>query len=236
MKKVYLAGKITKNGWRSDIFSELRDAELYNEKGAIHPPSPVDGFSYSGPYFLTCDHGCYHGEYTHGRGNFRYGCGENADNSSTVLKKCQQWITQSDFVFVWIDSVDAYGTVAEVGFAKAMSKPLFLAYDESFRNSDFFKDTWFIQSMADDVVISKSAKEAWSLFAKRYEAGSVSNRSIRPASVKQISFVQTLLSKNGKKLSFPIDELTMEQAGILIAHFNLRKPLPKDHEEILLKN
>ena len=72
--RIYLAGKITKNGWRKEIVPQLRSAwgapcldaadwrdidplEFY--LGGVH-------FHYVGPYFVGCDHGCFHGPNSHG--------------------------------------------------------------------------------------------------------------------------------------------------------------------------
>lgn len=74
---IYLAGKVTKNGWREDFFEpQARDVasdffyrytnENYTEAEMIAEGFPVIEKSilgihnYVGPYAMACDHGCYH--------------------------------------------------------------------------------------------------------------------------------------------------------------------------------
>lgn len=167
--KVYLAGKIAKNDWRHQIFSDLDRAEFHHEKGKIQTQLITDGFHYNGPFFLSCDHGCYHGDGNHGRGVYYEGCGEDGDSQSTTLKKCLNWIQNSDAIFVWLDAKDAYGTISEIGYANSLKKPIFLAIDKKFEKTYFAKDTWFVQSMCNQVVFSSSFKEAWKEFVKIYK-------------------------------------------------------------------
>lgn len=161
---IYLAGKIEKNDWRHEIFRNLRNSQYYRGNGNFKDKMTVDGFLYNGPYFLSCDHGCYHGPNNHGRGVVTAGCGEVGDRSRDVLNKCLQWIETSDIVFVWLDSTDAYGTISEIGYAKALKKPIFIAMDEKFMNRPFSKDTWFIQTMSNWFTFAKNAYEAWGKF------------------------------------------------------------------------
>ena len=78
--KIYLAGKIGKNDWRHDIVGTcLSDAcsDFYaygrqDETAQIAMEWPVlpkaifAEYDYTGPYFVACDHGCFHGIGTHG--------------------------------------------------------------------------------------------------------------------------------------------------------------------------
>lgn len=68
MTAFYLAGKISKNGWRHSIVDGLREVHPYSDaffwptlKAAI-----FEQFDYTGPHFSRCDHGCTHraGEHT----------------------------------------------------------------------------------------------------------------------------------------------------------------------------
>lgn len=64
--KVYFAGKIDKNDWRHDILPGLRDSGY--PLGELKSPKELDReeFIYTGPFFMSCDHGCCHGENSHG--------------------------------------------------------------------------------------------------------------------------------------------------------------------------
>ena len=58
--RVYLAGKISKNDWRHQLIAGLRNHSW--EDG----PLTQSGFTYVGPFFISCDHGGFHGPNTHG--------------------------------------------------------------------------------------------------------------------------------------------------------------------------
>lgn len=169
--KVYLAGKIGKNDWRHSIFKGLRDSEMAVEKDLIQEKVFCDKFEYNGPYFISCDHGCYHGENLHGRGKLNDGCEENGDSHKNTLEKCLKWIETSDLIFVWLDSKDAYGTISEIGYAKALNKPIYLAIDKKM-GKEVIRDLWFIQQMANKVNYFDTAQEAWATFSSLYDENS----------------------------------------------------------------
>ncbi len=169
---VYLAGKIAKNDWRHDLFPSLRDAILESDvadehyrnnqgrksheyistvitPGILNCLPERDGLLYGGPYFVGCDHGCYHGDSTHGQNqecshsaamcDECNGQGGSVDRSA-IPDSCLSLIRRSDFVFCWLNDPRAYGTVFELGYAYALDKPVFLA-----TNTDeaLIRDTWF---------------------------------------------------------------------------------------------
>lgn len=116
MTRVYLAGKIAQNDWRHTIF----DLRGYEENPGRDLPRAGE-FQCTGPFFLSCDHGCFHGNNTHGR------ISDNEEGSTPppqIVNKCLRWILQSDVVFVWLDRPDAYGTLTEIGFATGSHVPV----------------------------------------------------------------------------------------------------------------
>lgn len=77
-KKFYLAGKISKNGWRHDIVKVLRNDYCLHSSASFWPRLEkviFEQFDYTGPYFTGCNHGCTHaaGEHTWA-GGFLEGC------------------------------------------------------------------------------------------------------------------------------------------------------------------
>lgn len=74
---------------------------------------------YVGPYLVACDHGCYHtGDHA-----TSIGWGHVDDLSSTRSKNrerirtlCMEAMFKADILFFWFDSLDAYGTLAELIF------------------------------------------------------------------------------------------------------------------------
>lgn len=142
--KIYLAGKIYNGDWRNDII-ETRGLEPGEEPVTVH------GDVYVGPYFISCDHGCYHGDSTHGlmsdrdcgdvstmlqeietRLDFQdiyAGHGGFGDNvKDEVPKLCLSWIDDCDVLFAWIETRDCYGTFAEIGYAHGKGKETWIGY------------------------------------------------------------------------------------------------------------
>lgn len=201
---LYLAGKIAKNDWRHEIVADLRVAfadDFYgtcgHELGAVvADPAyrwPVlrraifNHHSYTGPFFISCDHGCAHGDNLHGVAavdascnqgkryltsdelsawpdarllelewdeqgyylrSYRGGCiGGDGPRQERVVALCQEAIRQSDVVFAWLDSTDAYGTLVELGYARALQKQVWVAGPSD------FPDLWFAYQTADRVLI-----------------------------------------------------------------------------------
>lgn len=82
--KIYLAGKINKNCWRHSIVTGLKNASSPLPAFVETEPEPGHGqqldlpewpvlknaifgcHDYVGPYFRSCDHGCFHGDGRHG--------------------------------------------------------------------------------------------------------------------------------------------------------------------------
>lgn len=146
---IYLAGKIKKNCWRHRIVDGLRDHRFYSG------PLMNDTFVYQGPFFVGCDHGCSHGDSTHGampedgwntctgadylgRFNFR---------QLEVVNRCLNGIVKSDLVFAFIDSTDCFGTLFELGFARAHGIPTFVAFAAGVASADT-NDMWFASSQS----------------------------------------------------------------------------------------
>ena len=145
-KRVYMAGKISANDWRHDItnykngkfeYGRLRDVEYWEiiERGKkpSHELILDNDLIYAGPFFMSCDHGCSHGDATHGADNK---CDGTIIDKSIVFEKCLEQIDNSDYVFCWLDSLDAYGTLFELGVAREKGKKIFLAIDKKLEPED----------------------------------------------------------------------------------------------------
>jgi hypothetical protein len=124
---IYLAGKIAKGDWRYDLIGyeigQLWDPGCQGEKPERWPvmTNAVLGmFDYTGPYFTeNGGHGLGHGPNTHG-------CNDGMDAPVTgrqeLMRLCMEAIISADIVFAWLDDLTAYGTLVEIGFAKAHGK------------------------------------------------------------------------------------------------------------------
>jgi nucleoside 2-deoxyribosyltransferase len=186
--KVYLAGKIARNDWRHDIFPKLSRAtenqEISFDVFRYEGPFFIAGGGYNN------QKGAFHGPCTHGRGAgaehetddlhdydsydpgaVYYSDGEwsathngmnlGEDTTAEVVDKCINWITNSHIIFCWLDKPDAYGTLVELGLAKQMGKPIFLAMPIGFKT---YKDMWFAWTLADMSIMIADHKQAWDLF------------------------------------------------------------------------
>lgn len=176
MKKIYLAGKISKNDWRQTFFKDswdLRNTEppvdSHGSDLIAYPESKEDliftvcGDQYTGPYFMSCDHGCYHGPSTHAMAGV--GCGyDDGWERKYIVSACEMWIDYADIIFAWINSKDCFGTLAEIGYAHAKQKEIWIVYSQDIFGLNLEwptniipkkHDMWFIDQMADKVAIAQ---------------------------------------------------------------------------------
>jgi hypothetical protein len=168
--KIYFAGKIGKNDWRHKLIPGLRGAWLGTECGEIvgdlNELEPVtweqDGLTLhcTGPYFVGCDHGCFHGDTNHGQIS-DFLCEDNADDEDSevealeekvkrpedlngwlqdrerVYHRCESWLARSEVIFAYIDDEGAYGTIAEI---LSTDHPTALC----FSSKELLKSYWFL--------------------------------------------------------------------------------------------
>ena len=150
MKKVYLAGKIKPNDWRNQFF-DMRDSffacDVNGKKENL-----LNSLEYykndiyiNGPFFLSCDHSCYHGPESHGMRGSCYG--ERSFTEKDVNYICLKQIENCDILFAYINDKTCYGTLSEIGYAKALGKKILLLFDDG----KLLKEMWFIKQMADEV-------------------------------------------------------------------------------------
>lgn len=133
--KVYLAGKIAKNDWRHGIVRGLREAATdgcMEYPAGVQFPSELPGAifgkaDYVGPFFVGCDHGCWHGDGTHGVINANSMHDYGFDTRLDVYDRSFDAIRRCDLFFAWIECKTAYGTLVEIGMAYAMGKHVVVA-------------------------------------------------------------------------------------------------------------
>lgn len=172
---VYLAGKISKHDWRHGVVKGLRNVDTLSEDKKIMYgdsncwPIIKNGIQkfvhYAGPIPTSCDHGCYHGENSHGVGaDDGWDCNQGYDAGieevrADVFFKCENAILISDVFIAWIDTNDCYGTLVEIGMAKAMGKYIVIGGNKK------FDDMWFAYKAANVVLIDPSY-EPWNVVEK----------------------------------------------------------------------
>ena len=141
---VYLAGKISRNDWRYK-FCNYRGILNAEEIRDCIPVTVNESLTITGPFFISCDHGCYHGEGRHGVGADHGGCGgyDTCFTRDDVLNICRSQILAADVVFAYIDCRDCYRTLAEIGFAYSVKRNVIIVFD----TPELKEEMWFIDKM-----------------------------------------------------------------------------------------
>lgn len=148
--RFYLAGKmssaIDESGRLSDCWRETIVANPEADgvgRAIISPKDPLSLYSlptleqvidgrhdYSGPYYFAPAGLRHAGDGDHGV----IGLGGNADDSrgaagvrDAVRKLCLNAIKNTDIVFAWLDRPDCHGTLAEIGYAHAVGRRIWIA-------------------------------------------------------------------------------------------------------------
>ena len=147
---LYLAGKISKNDWRHGLIPGLR-GHVWSDGPIVTPE-----FSYVGPFFVSCDHGCNHAPNSHGAAaGFEYD--ESTYDQSTVVKNNMQVLATADLVFAYITAPDCYGTLGEIGWALGRRKRVVMAFSPDVKPDDFW--FWGTQAHAMHVTVRECCLE-----------------------------------------------------------------------------
>jgi hypothetical protein len=168
--RIYAAGKITKNGWRHKLFPVESGYDYSNSTAYAWPDEiaipGLPGAVYVGPHFLSDDHGCFHGENLHGVAAGSAACGGVYPGLSRpdVAKRCLAALEEATHVFVWIDDPSAYGTLVEIGYARALGKQVHVYVSDK---CDQLADLWFAGQIASAYVETKDYVAAWEDFCLR---------------------------------------------------------------------
>jgi hypothetical protein len=189
--KVYLAGKVTKNGWRTNLVSgaEIDAVNLPDDdewpvlKGVI-----FGEHDYVGPFLYGCDHGCYHGR--HGmspRSDLDgdaggVGCGgEGGFSREEIVRRCLDAVRRSDLVFCWLEAPEDYGSMIEVGFALALGKKVIVGAQDF----DLIESHWFATD-ASFLIPRETPEAALRLALERVQTPGAAPEA--PASVSSVKY------------------------------------------------
>lgn len=183
--KIYFAGKVKPNGWRQEIFGPLVMSEV-NKTYKFQENFLDYSIIYNGPYALRCDHGCFHGS-AHGLTEAQSSCtgflfyetpnislgsssidckvfeeGSEGLPPHEAVEFCFTQIRSSDAIVAYIESLDCYGTIVELGYAASLNIPVYLYIKSdlleglSFSNKGInynlykyenYDDLWFIKNL-----------------------------------------------------------------------------------------
>lgn len=186
-RSIYLAGKIGPNDWRHKVVPGLRAVDWDSRttdwpvlKHAIGGNAAWDWRSrttsggildYTGPFFISDDHGCGHGPCTHGAsGDGDQDCCNYVltdERRKQIRRLCFRAIARSDLIFAWINDLTGYGTLTELGYAAGLGKRIAIAsptppdfsptewphagYDPHYGDGPL-AELWFAFSLADAVI------------------------------------------------------------------------------------
>ena len=162
---VYCAGKVRMErggDWRPEVAEILAHEEIPSSAKLYEDNKTI--IRYVGPWVVSCDHGCYHGEGTHGVGavddldghGLARGCSEIQETRAETLSRSLEGISDADVVYVRLDDLTAYGTLVEIGYACALNKPF--VFDVALDESDA-EHLWFaIGAMKYDTLQPKYAE------------------------------------------------------------------------------
>jgi len=145
--KIYFAGKVTKGGgYRQNLLKSGR-AMSDGESEYIIDGMPI---TYIGPFAIGCDHGCYHRNF-HGiswesreQNSFPV-CGGGDINPIppyAVVISCTNQIRRCDLFYAYIDSLDCYGTIAEIAIAAENKKEIYIEINEKIKKQ--IREMWFV--------------------------------------------------------------------------------------------
>jgi hypothetical protein len=98
---------------------------------------------YCGPH-IGYDHGCMATE-AHGASMYL------EDPKRDTLKLATTGLLHANLVFAWIDCLDCFGTIAEVGYARALANLVQKEKVIVIAGPKYVEDLWFVYAMADKV-------------------------------------------------------------------------------------
>lgn len=91
-----------------------------------------------------------------------------------IVDLCLGCIDDCDVLFAWIETLDCYGTLAEIGYARGKNKLILIGISEDLaiptsRFTEYSKphnvleshDLWFIETLADRAIRAKSPRQAF---------------------------------------------------------------------------
>ena len=141
---VYLAGKITGSNWR-ELFLPPGSTDAWG----TNLPEP-SGFTFAGPQGITgCgDRACARCTFRHATHGEPKVCSSHfsADGDS-VFRDNTTAIQSADIVLAYINEADAFGTLAEIGYASALGKHVVLCLGPKADS----RELWFVAKFAAEV-------------------------------------------------------------------------------------
>lgn len=136
----------------------------------------LDEFKYVGPFVFAglgghCDgRSALFGTTSHGSDeDCNYGLDDSVSNRRAdprvkreTLNRALDGVRLCDAFFAWVDDFECHGTIAEIGYAKALGKPIYIGCTREFIATA--SELWFPFGMADAILVDTCPREAATKF------------------------------------------------------------------------
>lgn len=168
--RIYFGGKISANGWRDPIIGDASGISGTCHTGSdddtpeqlFDPDHTVDcgEWIYGGPFFIACDHSCHHSPNAHGTIDSSDDDARRRQIHRNIFDINLERIRRADYIFCFLDELDAFGTLVEIGHAQAWGKRLVVAFGPNVKPDQL----WMACERA--TVLRGSASATWRTFAR----------------------------------------------------------------------
>lgn len=156
--RIYLAGRCDTN-WRDEIVGVPLDSQNISPWDLTDRPWPIlarainGRHDYMGAYPVDrCKD--YHGLDAQVFSHYPYHDPDGSIPTGKFTRAALAAIDQSDIVFAWIDREGLYGTAAEIAYAHAKGKIIWLgigSHSSDYGTQSFYKDYWFVSQLAPNI-------------------------------------------------------------------------------------
>lgn len=171
---IYLAGKIAKHDWRTTILGDRAGAVPAGGGdpyfGRLFDPTLIldcGSFLYGGPFFISCDHGCSHGPASHGAGPGCCGDANAAEMRQRIWQINCERVRRASCIFAYVNELDCFGTLVELGFATALNKPIAIGLGHGITSKQF-DDLWMPRACNNAGLLRGGPVETFQTFLREY--------------------------------------------------------------------
>lgn len=144
--KIYLAGRVTNADWREAIVDDMPpEPRVFYRDGWVRFTPRLDGIfkvhDCVGPFYVAHDTAVHYNDLADlvaTKHRFGMELSHTVDAiQAEVNQACIKAIDACDLLFAWLDGPDLYGTLVEIGYARAAHKGMWIA------SSGFIDELWF---------------------------------------------------------------------------------------------
>lgn len=162
--------------WTSE---KLTDKVATTDENSYGDDDELSAFKYVGPFIFAgmgghCDgRSNGFGSFSHGSDDDQYDFGDTepeeladdwryqnaiATTKFNTLNRALDGIRLCDAFFAWVDDFECYGTIAEIGYARALGKPIYIGCTRKFKTKA--DELWFPFGMANKILVADHPEAA----------------------------------------------------------------------------